>query len=442
VSLAATISERWEQGLWKRAVLWLLLLGPFFFASYGFANWVTAQRAHVPDIVFAWERHIPFVPWTIVPYWSIDAFYGISLFVCTSRLELDTHAKRLLTCQIIAVTCFILFPLRFTFDKPATDGFFGFLFTVLGGFDQPFNQAPSLHIALLVILWAIYARHMPRWARLGLHVWAILVGVSVLTTFQHHFIDVPTGALLGFFCLWLWPDSGVSPLASLAPTGEPKRLRLAGYYALGALVCAALAFLGGMALWLLWGTVACGLVALIYAALAPDAFQKGEDGRTSVAARALLAPYHFAAWINSRIWTWRSPGPSLIADGVSIGRAPTAGDLSSGHYAAVVDLTAELPMRASKVRWRTIPMLDLVPPDPAALRAGAAAIEAMRQHGPVLVTCALGYSRSSATVATWLIHTGRAHDVDDAVARIRAARPRIVLDAAHKAAIVKASETR
>ena len=59
----------------------------------------------------------------------------------------------------------------------------------LGAFDKPFNQAPSLHIALLVILWAIYARHMPRWARIGLHVWAILVGVSVLTTFQHHFID-------------------------------------------------------------------------------------------------------------------------------------------------------------------------------------------------------------------------------------------------------------
>src|SRR5207249_862911 len=83
---------------------------------------------------------------------------------------------------------------------------------------QPFNQAPSLHIALLVILWVLYARHVPRWALWLLHPWFLLVGVSVLTTYQHHFIDIPTGALLGFLCLWLWPDRGPSPLATVAVT--------------------------------------------------------------------------------------------------------------------------------------------------------------------------------------------------------------------------------
>jgi protein-tyrosine phosphatase len=96
-------------------------------------------------------------------------------------------------------------------------------------------------------------------------------------------------------------------------------------------------------------------------------------------------------------------------------------------------------MRGSGVRWRTVPLLDLVPPDPASLREAAAAVEAFRHHGPVLVTCALGYSRSSATVATWLIVTGRAAGVDEAIARIRAARPRIVLDDAHRGAIAEAT---
>ena len=45
---------------WRRALAWLALLGPFFYASYGLANHLAAARAHVPSIVFDWERHIPF----------------------------------------------------------------------------------------------------------------------------------------------------------------------------------------------------------------------------------------------------------------------------------------------------------------------------------------------------------------------------------------------
>jgi hypothetical protein len=48
------------------------------------------------------------------------------------------------------VTFFVLTPLRFSFEpKPETHGLAGFLFDALAGFDKPFNQAPSLHIALL-----------------------------------------------------------------------------------------------------------------------------------------------------------------------------------------------------------------------------------------------------------------------------------------------------
>ena len=198
---------------WRRAALWLCFLAPFFYITYGAANWLASLRHNVPAIVFDWEHAIPFLGWTIIPYWSINVFYGLSLFVCANKRELDTHARRLLTAQIVAVTCFILIPLRFTFTQPQTDGVSGFLFAALTSFDQPFNQAPSLHIALLVILWVLYARHVPRWASWLLHPWFALVGVSVLTTYQHHFIDIPTGALLGLFCLWAWPDQGPSPLS-------------------------------------------------------------------------------------------------------------------------------------------------------------------------------------------------------------------------------------
>lgn len=421
-----------EQGRpWKRAAAWLAMLAVFFYATYGFANWLAAQRSDVGSVVFGWERHIPFVDWTIFPYWSINAFYGLSLFVCATRAELDTHVRRLLTAQVIAVSCFLLFPLRFTFDRPETTGAAGFLFASLGAFDKPFNQAPSLHIALTVILLEFYARHAtPLW-RWVLRLWFVSIGLSVLTTYQHHFIDIPTGALLGFFTLWLWPLGRRSPLLSLVWTSDPARRRLAVVYAGGAGLCAALAFgLGGAWLWLLWAAVALGMVAAFYGVIGADGFQKGADGQLSLAAWALLLPYLIGAWINSRLWTRRHPAPDHVADGVWIGRVPTTRQARARPVRAILDLSAELPGPRGIPAYRACPALDLVPLDAATLQRAADAIEALRRDGPVLVTCALGYGRSAAAIAAWLVRSGRAVDTAQALATIRAARPRIALDAA------------
>src|SRR5471032_2495057 len=252
-----------EPGLLKPAVLWLLLLAPLFFASYGFATWVTNQRSDVGTFVFDWESAMPFWAWTIVPYWTIDLLYGFSLLLPNSRHELKRHALRLLSAQVIAVSCFLLWPLRFTFDRPELDGVFGWLFAVLAGFDKPFNQAPSLHIALLVILWVMYRRHFTGAGRWLVHGWFALIGVSVLTTYQHHFIDLPTGALAGWLCVWLWPDDRANPLAIARLAGDGKRLVLAARYGLGAALLAIAGFgFAGVALWLLWLALALTLVAL------------------------------------------------------------------------------------------------------------------------------------------------------------------------------------
>lgn len=426
---------------WGRAALWLAFLAPFFYLTYGLSNWLASMRSHVPSIVFSWETSIPFVAWTIIPYWSINAFYGLSLFVCTSRQELDTHGKRLLTAQIIAVICFILLPLRFSFPQPATDGFSGFLFAALASFDQPYNQAPSLHIALLVILWVFYERHVPAWAKWPLHIWFFLVGVSVLTTYQHHVIDIPTGILLGALCLWLWPDRGDAPITAFAMTQDRRRLVLAGRYAAGAVLLAATAlWFQEEALVLLWPTVSLTVVAANYAFFGVDGFQKAEDGRMSFAARVLLAPYLMGAWANSRAWTRTDPEPVAVAPGVSLGRIPDR-DVAA-EFSSIIDLSAELPLNHGEVPWHAFPMLDLVTPNPAMLRAAAAAIERARVDGPVLVCCALGFSRSAAAIATWLALYGHTVSVPAAVEQIRRVRPRIVLGMEAINAIMRAAGPR
>ena len=471
-----------EPGLIRRGVFWLLLLGPLFFLSYGLANNHTAGRSDVGSLVFGWERSMPLWPWTIIPYWSIDLLYGLSFLLPRTRQEMDRHALALLSAQVISVTCFLLWPLRFTFERPELGGLFGWLFDVLMGFDKPFNQAPSLHIALLVIIWTMFARHVQRqpWRWL-MHGWMALIGVSVLTTWQHHFIDVPTGALAGFACVWLWPHQGRLPWQQARLAQDAKRWRVAFYYAVGAALCAVPAVVsGGAWLWLAWPSVSLALVALNYGLLGAGGFQKGADGRLSNAASWLLAPYLVGAWVNSRLWTRHHPQADEVCDGVYLGRIP-------GHstpFAAIVDLCAELPcavsrpaadicgsglvsrkgcaaapaMSAAKLKnrgrfaplsrhkaapttaepafgYQCFPTLDLIAPDVALLQQAANAIERLRAQGPLLVCCALGYSRSASAVAAWLLLSGRCSDAQQAEALIRKARPGIVLHPAHRLAL-------
>ncbi|WP_027163213.1 phosphatase PAP2/dual specificity phosphatase family protein [Mesorhizobium sp. WSM1293] len=394
-----------------RAALWLAFLAPFFYLSYGFANWLASRRDDVGSIVFSWEHGIPFLAWTIVPYWSINLFYGLSLLLNNDRQGVDRLAGRYLTAQIVAVICFILFPLTATFVRPATTGLPGFLFAVLGGFDKPFNQAPSLHIALLAIIWDHW-RHrlggllLPLW-----HGWSFLIGASVLTTWQHHFIDIPTGALLGFFALWLFPRSGALPFVGFRLTNDAKARRLARFYALGAVLAlagAALgAFLCAVALFLLWPALALAIVAFAYAGAGEKVFQKSADGTMTLASRVLLLPYRLGARAN--IWAWtRNLAPQVaIAEGVFLGRFPTASEANS--FGTVIDLAAELEKPATTdCRWISFPMIDLLPPPLAIRQQAAGALENARRDGTVLVCCALGFQRSAGVVAEWLVATGRA----------------------------------
>lgn len=414
----------------RAAALWLLFLGPFFYLTYGTANWLASQRAFVPDLAFGWERHIPFLAWTIVPYWTINAFYALSLFLNDTPRHVAGLARRYLTAQVVAVACFLAFPLQAIFVRPATDGLPGFLFEVLGGFDKPFNQAPSLHIALTLIIWDHLRRRMSGPARLVWDGWCLLIGLSVLTTWQHHVVDIPTGLLLGLFALWLFPADAPSPASGFRPAQDKKARRLAASYAGGAFFFLTLTVLltplSGAALLLLWPALALGLVAFGYAGAGAAVFQKDAEGRVSLAARWLLAPYRLGARINIWAWTRAMPASVEIADGVHFGRYPKADELRG--FAGVVDMTGEfVRIEAPGVAWRAFPSLDLLPASHENLRAASAAVEELRSRGPVLVCCALGFQRSAAAVAAWLAASGRAASGHDAIAAIAARGRRVHL---------------
>ncbi|MCT7664667.1 phosphatase PAP2/dual specificity phosphatase family protein [Shinella kummerowiae] len=412
-----------RRAVFRTAALWLAFLAPFFYLTYGTANWLASLRTAVPNLAFGWETHIPFIAWTIIPYWSINAFYALSLFVNDTPEEVGRLARRYLTAQIVAVACFVVLPLQAIFVRPETDGLPGFMFDVLGGFDKPFNQAPSLHIALLVIIWDHWRGRLGGIGRAVWHVWCLLIGLSVLTTWQHHVIDIPTGALLGLFALWLFPAGRPSPLADLRRTNDAKARRLATYYAAAAVAFLVLTVLAtrdsGAGLLLLWPSLALAIVALGYAGAGTAVFQKQADGRVSLASLWLLAPYRFGARLNILWWTRTLPPAVEVADGVFLGRFPSRADLST--YVAVIDLSAEFPGHTVPgLAWHAVPVLDLLAASAPRIREAAMAVEEARRHGPVLVSCALGFQRSAAVAACWLMRAGLATNAAAAVAQVKA----------------------
>ncbi len=190
--------EAAEQRPWKEALLWLLLVPGFLLAYIGAEYYTSVLPPNrIGEIGMAWEHVIPFWPWTILLYLSIDVMYAVSPFVCRTRGELRTHVPRFIVASLVSVICFLLFPLHFDTARPPVNGVPGALFALLGLVDRPFNQAPSLHIGMLVILWACFRPHCPKPWRWLLHLGFFLIACSVLTTWQHHFLDVPLGLLLG-----------------------------------------------------------------------------------------------------------------------------------------------------------------------------------------------------------------------------------------------------
>lgn len=438
--IADPIPSPEESRPWGRALLWLAGLVPFFFLSYGFGNWATGPRHHVPSLAFGWEHRIPFLAWTIVPYWSLDLLYALSFLVCRTKRELSAHGKRLFAAQIISISAYLLFPLRFSFERPHVTGLFGWMFDALASFDQPFNQAPSLHLSLTVILWAKYSQHLRGEALWLMRLWMILVGVSTLTTFQHHFIDLPTGIWVGLFCLVLFPDN--RPATRREVQCDRPRLKLSAAYLAGSALWIAVAYrIGGAAWWLLSPAGACAIVAGIYFRGGPGLFQKSK-GAIPLPMTILLAPYLSAAWLNSRLWTWKGTGADEVTDGIWIGRLPRKAERNEKAIASIVDLTAELPFNTTGIVYRGVPMLDLVAPAVSELDAAVAAIDELSSKRPTLVCCALGYSRSAAALAAWLTASGRSSSPDESIAWIRACRPKIVLGSAQCKRLKEWSEAR
>jgi len=400
-------------------------LSVLFLVVYSGCNWITGQRGQVGSFYFQWERAIPFVPFMILPYMSIDLFFIAAPFLCRTDEELQIFSRRVVAAILIAGVCFLLFPLRFAFPRPHASGWLGAIFDWFRGMDSPFNLLPSLHAALLLLLIDLYARNLRGVFLFAAMFWFFLIGLSPLLTYQHHVIDIVGGFVLTGYCFYLFREpSRVLPVV--------VNRRIGSYYTAGA----AVVLLMGAMFWpwgalLLWPTIALGMVAIGYFGAGPVIFHKTK-GKLPWSTRFVLAPcllgqYFSLLYYRSRCRSWDEVTPRIRIGG-KLGSRLANKALRSG-VTAVLDLSAEFaeakPFR--KINYRNIPILDLTAPTQAQLAEMAEFIGNHSRNGGVYVHCKIGYSRSAAAVAAYLIMSGTANTAKEAFAIIRRARPSVVI---------------
>ncbi len=219
-----------------------------------------------------------------------------------------------------------------------------------------------------------------------------------------------------------WPDIASTSFASLR----------GAYYAAGAAV---VLFMGAI-FWpwgvlLLWPTIALGIVAIAYFGAGPAVFHKTK-GKLPWSTRFVLAPcllgqYFSLLYYRRGCRSWDEVTPRVWIGG-KLGSRSASIALCSG-VAAVLDLSAEFseakPFR--EINYRNIPILDLTAPTQTQLAEMGEFIGNHSQNGTVYVHCKIGYSRSAAAVAAYLIMSGKANTAEQAFAIIRRVRPSVVI---------------
>ncbi|MBI1375480.1 MAG: hypothetical protein GC159_22430 [Phycisphaera sp.] len=380
-------------------------LSLLFVVLYGATNYYASTLSDHLVLRYGWEKHIPLLPWFIIPYMSIDLFFFFSFFLCKTRAELRTHAARLAVATVVATTCFALFPMKLGMDRPDLEGVNGAIYAFLKSFDHPYNLCPSLHVAYTLILRMLYGRHTRGVTWWMFHVWFTAVSFSVLFVHQHHVVDLIGGGTLAILVMYFVPSR--DRRLALPPRGAGTTNGLvAALFAMGGILTAG-AIIGWPQTWpLAWPVIMFVLLTAAYLGVGPRVFRKF-DGKLPLNVRVIFAPYLIGLWVSRKWFNRAAPPWTEIAPNLWRGRILTAFEaqqLVDAGCAAVLDLTAEHaePDALLKLNYLNVPILDLTAPDQSQIDKATAFIHEHIEAGPVFVHCGLGRSRSVAITDHYL----------------------------------------
>lgn len=373
---------------WTLRIRHFLLNVLAFGLCYQTSNTLAARNNVTRDVAMAFDTHIPFLEWMIIPYLCSSVFFIGCFLRVDTRDELRVLSQRMLLATVTASLIFIFFPLRFSIARPdIASPLLAKLFGLLSVFDRPYNQLPSLHIAYCMIFWqclsAYYKTHA---AKLFLAACLMLVAVSTLFTYQHHLLDIAAGALLG---------------GSVIALIQPRRMQInvAFYYA----VIAIIVFITGVTFYHSWLaaylSISLLLVCFAYQRRNRNFLHK-KNGRHSLITRIIYAPYLIGYWLTWRMVQYKErdhPAVRPFSKQLWVGRRLSIEQSQQlPNNCVIIDLSAELSeLKALRKNdyWH-FPLLDLIEPEASVMEAIAVCVQNEIVKGRnVYLHCAMGYQR-------------------------------------------------
>ena len=184
--------------LLKLKINYTIFMIVFFVIMYKGAEFYTYTVKNVPSYFMEWERNIPFLPIFMLPYMTSAPFFLVTIFFEKNEYSLKLLMKRAIFLTVVSTIIFVLFPMKFYFQKPEIENkIFKTLFYILGLLDSNFNQCPSLHVSFAFLSNIVYYSEIKnKFLKYFLCFWGFLLAISVLFVYQHHFIDLVGGTLL------------------------------------------------------------------------------------------------------------------------------------------------------------------------------------------------------------------------------------------------------
>lgn len=186
----------------------------------------------------------------------------------------------------------------------------------------------------------------------------------------------------------------------------------------------------------LWCAAAAGLLSNAYQVNEPLAFGKQETGEQVWYGKLSFLPYLIPLWIRQFIITrcTKEPAYNELLPGIFIGRRLSKASQLPEGCTTIVDLAAEFPESKSIRKltgYRSFPILEASVRSKEELREFIATLP---ERG-IYIHCGQGHGRTGFFAAAFLLERGYAKTLEEAEAKLVAARPKLKLRKSGKTAL-------